>query len=205
MRLITYSFLSVSFVVGVIFMLAACAIQEGTKDKTQSPEPAPSKKVEGKSDYYEKFYEEIVARHNMRKGSLDNVALDNLPKDAGGQVNWTAALLKGLINPRGTIDPNGTDDPPFDLNIFFEAKTPLMSNVIFPHSIHTYWFNCNNCHPQIFIPQAGANPVRMDEIFEGKWCGRCHGKVAFDFFPLSNCRRCHIVMKGQSREVEHWR
>jgi len=106
--------------------------------------------------------------------------------------------------PAPSIDMDIIDEPPFELNIFIEAKVPLMANVLFPHSIHTYWLKCSNCHPGIFLPQVGANDIKMSEIFEGKWCGRCHGKVAFTFWPRANCVRCHIIPKGESLSKEHW-
>ncbi|MBE9532234.1 MAG: hypothetical protein IME98_05460 [Proteobacteria bacterium] len=155
-----------------------------------------------KTQYYNKFFEQISKRYTIEPGTMGNISLDSLPKGHGGEVNWTAAVVEGYINPRGSLDPDAEEVEPLDLNIFIEAKVPLMANVIFPHSIHTYWLSCDNCHPKIFIPQAGANPISMAEIFEGEWCGRCHGKVAFKFFPIANCRRCHIVMKDQSLENE---
>lgn len=156
-------------------------------------------------DYYEKFYKEVSKRASIRKGTSEIKALESLPKDTDGKVNWTAAVVNGYINPKGSLDPEAVDEAPLHLNVFIEAKVPLMANVMFPHSIHTYWLSCNNCHPKIFIPEAGANPITMDEIFNGQWCGRCHGKVAFTFWPRENCIRCHIVLKGQSLERERWK
>lgn len=156
-------------------------------------------------DYYEKFYKEMSNRAVLRKGTTEIRALDSLPKDTAGNVNWTAAVVSGYINPKGSLEAGVEEEPPLHLNIFIEAKVPLMANVMFPHSIHTYWLSCNNCHPKIFIPEAGANPITMDEIFKGQWCGRCHGKVAFTFWPRENCVRCHIILKGQSLEKERWK
>ncbi|MFQ5735529.1 MAG: c(7)-type cytochrome triheme domain-containing protein [Thermodesulfobacteriota bacterium] len=151
------------------------------------------------NDYYNAFYKQMTDRKRLLKGTSELKALDALPKDGLGRVNWTVAVVDGYINPRNTIEPGAPDesDIPLDLNIFIEAKTPLMANVLFPHSIHTYWLSCNICHPKIFIPEAGANPISMEEIWQGKWCGRCHGKRA-------NCVRCHIVLKGRSLEKEHF-
>ena len=158
-----------------------------------------------RSEYYEKFYIELTERGGHMEGTSKSVALDKLPKGQGGEVNWTTAVMEGLISPRGSIEPGVEEMPPLDLNIFIEAKVPLMSNVLFPHSIHTYWLSCDNCHPKIFIPKAGGNPdMTMDDIFKGEWCGKCHGKVAFNFFPIANCRRCHVVMKGDSLDEENW-
>lgn len=161
-----------------------------------------------RSDYYEKFFRELSDRGGVMEGTSKTVALDGLPKGQGGEVNWTTAVMEGLISPRGSIEPGVEEMPPLNLNIFIEAKVPLMSNVLFPHSIHTYWLSCDNCHPKIFVPKAGGNPeMSMNDIFKGEWCGRCHGKVAFNFFPIANCRRCHVVMKGDSQDksAERWR
>ncbi len=157
------------------------------------------------SEYYGKFFDLVKNRaRSPVEGTNPIEALDRLPLDGiQGRVNWTAAVFQGLIAPKGSLDPDIEDQPPLDLNIFIEAKTPLMANVIFPHSIHTYWLSCGNCHPKIFLPEAGANPISMKEIWKGKWCGRCHGKVAFSpFMPRGNCTRCHMILKGQSLEVE---
>lgn len=174
---------------------------KGSLDKKGKKKTSQAEKTE----YYNRFFEQISKRYTLEQGTLGNISLDSLPKGHGGEVNWTAAVLEGYINPRGSLDPDAEETPTLDLNIFIEAKVPLMSNVLFPHSIHTYWLSCDNCHPKIFIPKAGANPISMKEIFEGEWCGRCHGKVAFKFFPIANCRRCHIIMKHQSLEDEKFR
>jgi c(7)-type cytochrome triheme protein len=172
----------------------------GSLDEDGNPKTGQTDKTE----YYNQFYDQITKRFTITQGAISNITLDSLPKGHGGEVNWTAAVLEGYISPRGSLDPDAEEMPPLDLNIFIEAKVPLMANVLFPHSIHTYWLSCNNCHPKIFIPQAGANPITMLEIFDGKWCGRCHGKVAFKFYPIANCRRCHILMKDQSLEKERF-
>lgn len=148
---------------------------------------------------FERYFQ-FMARTvgNVKPDSDGPPALKYMPKAGNDTVNWTLAVLNGLIKPRPSIDPNEKEEEPLSLNIFIEAKVPLMANVIFPHSIHTYWLSCDNCHPKIFIAEAGANPISMDEIFKGKWCGRCHGKVAFDFWPEAHCRRCHMLPKQQS-------
>lgn len=156
------------------------------------------------SDYYNNFYKQVLRKARVQVGTTNLAALDSLPKDGNNQPNWTVAVVNGLISPRGSLDPNAEEEPMYDMNVFIEAKVPLMANVLFPHSIHTYWLSCNVCHPKIFIPEAGANDISMDAIFKGEWCGRCHGKVAFTFWPRGNCTRCHSVLKGYSQEREHW-
>jgi len=174
-------------------------LDAGTKKEAQ-------KKAGGHmTDYYDQFFRTVAQKASIRPLPTDLPALRNLPKDTEGRVNWTASVMGGFINPRGVLDTKDKEKPPLDLNIFIEAKVPLMANVIFPHSIHTYWLKCSNCHPKIFLAEAGANPITMNEIWEGKWCGRCHGKVAFDFWPRVNCLRCHMILKGRSLEKEQWR
>lgn len=195
-----------------ILLISGCgmgsSVDELVQDKTTRQEEVNTEEPteQDLSKYYGKFYEKLVAkRGRVKKGTTEVVALDALPKDSSGRVDWTAAVLEGYIDPRASLDPGYEEEPPLDLNIFIEAKTPLIANVIFPHSIHTYWLKCSTCHPNIFLPEAGANPITMNEIFEGKWCGRCHGKVAFTFWPRSNCTRCHIIPKGESKQQEHFR
>lgn len=192
-----------------LLLLGGCNVRSAI-DELVSPGASGSAAEEEKEsvsddDYYDKFYQQLTRRSHLEAGTSDIKALDVLPKDSQGDVDWTAAVIKGYINPRDSIDGGVEPEPPLNLNIFFEAKTPLMANVLFPHSIHTYWLSCNNCHSNIFIPETGANPVTMDEIFQGQWCGRCHGKVAFTFWPRTNCTRCHVILKGQSLERERWK
>lgn len=188
--------------------IAGCGLRQNVEELVY-PERASSKQQIVESvdvqDYYDKFFQETTRRTREQTGVTPIKALDALPKDPEGRVNWTAAVVQGMINPRGSLDPNVEEEPPLKLNIFIEAKVPLMANVIFPHSIHTYWLSCKNCHPKIFLPEAGANAISMEEIFKGEWCGRCHGKVAFNFWPRENCLRCHMILKGFSLEKEKWR
>lgn len=190
-----------------VFLINGCSIRESLDEMINADlqrKARPKTNVEAEN-YYEKFFGEMTRKSWTKTGTKDIAALDVMPKDAANNVNWTVAVVQGLINPRPSLDPNVEDEPPLNLNIFIEAKVPLMANVLFPHSIHTYWLSCNNCHPKIFLPEAGANPISMDEIFNGEWCGRCHGKVAFQFWPRENCTRCHVVLKGQSLERETYR
>ena len=116
-------------------------------------------------------------------------AMATFPRDNMGIIDWVKTLEEGLIDPRKSIDGKG-EMFTADFDIIFE-KTASMPNVRFPHKAHTEWLTCANCHPAIFIPQKGANPINMAEIIQGKYCGVCHGKVAFP--PTMNCGRCHSV------------
>ncbi len=115
-----------------------------------------------------------------------------LPKDKFGLVDWVAVVKEGEIKPVGSLDPKKPDIPPFDMDIVIQAKGDFVNDVLFPHDIHTYWLGCENCHPALFVMGKGKNKMSMVEIAEGKWCGACHGKVAF---PLTDCARCHTQKK----------
>jgi len=195
---------TVLLIVTSVLLSSGCSREAVERMVIDTPAKEVQKESVSLSKYYEKFYLAATRRAHIREGTTDIEAIDILPKDPDSQVNWTAAVIEGFIDPRGSLDPDAAEEVPLDLNIFIEAKVPIMGNVIFPHSIHTYWLSCNNCHPQIFLPEAGANPISMDEIFKGEWCGRCHDKVAFKFWPRANCIRCHIIPKGMSLQKERF-
>ena len=116
------------------------------------------------------------------------VALKDFPLDRRQQVNWVKALEQGLIEPRPSLTGKG-EMLVMDMDILF-TNTKDMPYVRFPHLQHTRWLDCSNCHPKIFIPRRGANPVSMNKVLRGEFCGVCHDKVAFSLFI---CERCHSV------------
>ena len=129
--------------------------------------------------------------------SPDVISLQHLPKDNYGFVDWAKAISDGMISPQETI--NGTnpklksaDREKFDGDIIIKSKMDFMPDVLFPHAVHTEWLKCSTCHPKIFRKKAGATPVSMSGIWKGKFCGVCHGKVAF---PTRNCFKCHSVQR----------
>ena len=111
---------------------------------------------------------------------------------AGNHVDWVKSLESHKIRPRFELADPGAEGFVFDLNIVREVKGS-MPDVVYPHKQHTEWLDCSNCHPDIFIPQKGANQISMVQILLGEKCGVCHGKVAF---PVSECRRCHSRPKA---------
>ena len=115
-----------------------------------------------------------------------------LPKDRYGLVDWARSVKDNVIAPKHSIDPAEQEMPPLDMNVVIETKSDFINNVVYPHYIHTWWLKCEVCHPKIFVPTKGQNHMTMVEIAEGKFCGRCHGKVAF---PLTDCNRCHTQPK----------
>ncbi len=120
-----------------------------------------------------------------------HVVMKDIPKEATGVEDWVAAFKDNVIQPHESLDLSKPPVPPF----MFDVEIPAvgsMPNVIFPHFPHTFWLDCSNCHPGIFMMKKGGNPVSMVKIVNGEFCGRCHGRVAF---PIANCTRCHVKPK----------
>jgi c(7)-type cytochrome triheme protein len=115
-----------------------------------------------------------------------------LPKDKYGLVDWAKLVRENIIKPKPSLDPNADEMPPLKMDVVIPAKGDFVNDVLYPHEMHTYWLKCEVCHPKIFVPAKGQNNMTMVGIVQGKWCGRCHGKVAF---PLTDCNRCHTVPK----------
>lgn len=67
-----------------------------------------------------------------------------------------------------------------------------MKAVVFPHWLHRTKFTCKVCHSDIGFPmKAGTTDIKMEAIFEGRYCGKCHdGNISFD---VTNCDRCHSL------------
>lgn len=121
---------------------------------------------------------------------LPEVAMSEFPRDSGGLTDWVQALKQGHIAPRSDLEGTGEDLKPFDLDVIF-SETASMPNVLFPHREHTEWLACKNCHPAIFKKKKGSTKMEMMDVLKGKYCGVCHGKIAFA--PTKNCMRCHSV------------
>ncbi len=117
-----------------------------------------------------------------------------LPKDRNGNIDWAAALRQGIIRPRADL-PGAAPSARlqgFRYDFVFKGSTGAL-DALFPHSTHVEWLNCESCHPQIF--RYPNEPVTMADIEDGKYCGECHGKVAFP--TATACDRCHVGMPPQ--------
>ncbi|MBF0346037.1 MAG: hypothetical protein HQL81_00075 [Magnetococcales bacterium] len=122
-------------------------------------------------------------------------ALAGFPPDTvGNKVRWVHALRDGLINPRTNIVPE-TKIEVLDMDIIF-GNTGDNAFVRFPHRAHTEWLDCANCHPDPFKEKFNTSGIKMSAILEGKFCGKCHGAVAF---PLTECARCHSIKPDSFR------
>lgn len=123
------------------------------------------------------------------------VAMADFPRDRRQHVDWAKALEEGLITPRADL-MGETQMQVWDKDIIMQ-NTQNMPWVRFPHKAHTKWLACDNCHTAIFIPREGANPITMNKVLQGEYCGVCHDKVAFSLFV---CERCHSVPHAGSGE-----
>jgi c(7)-type cytochrome triheme protein len=119
-------------------------------------------------------------------------AMVDFPRYENGIIDWMKVFNDRMINPRADISGKQKIHA-VDLDIILK-NTASMPYVRFPHLPHTKWLACSNCHPDVFIPQKGANYINMSAIMRGQYCGLCHGKVAF---PPLECNRCHNVPKEQ--------
>ena len=109
----------------------------------------------------------------------------------GNRVDWLEAEEQGLVvlkddlgegskkRRRRRRGPRGFE---------IEAEVVGMPSIIFSHKKHTVWSGCDICHPQIFPIDDSVPVYDMQDIFDGSYCGVCHGKVAF---PNTDCRACH--------------
>jgi len=110
-----------------------------------------------------------------------------------GVPDWAKALTEGVIAPRSGIDPKAADQPVLPLDVELVPAAGDMFKVIFPHKTHTEWLQCPNCHTGIFQMAKGADPITMEKINAGQYCGVCHGKMAF---APTACGRCHPALAG---------
>lgn len=142
---------------------------------------------------YEKPKPPPVVEMKEEAPRTDWVALlAELPKDAGGATDWVRALEQKLIEPKAGLDPKAEEQPVLDLQVELEPKEMPDFKATFPHKTHTLLLACTNCHTGIFQMEKGADPITMEKILSGEYCGRCHGKVAFEV--PSGCVRCHLGM-----------
>lgn len=153
-------------------------------------------------NYMDHFYNYNPEKKEVAKPPQPprSIPVTLLPRDKYGLIDWAAGVRSGIITPLPSLNSPKEEDDPINLNVFIKSKKKFMTDVRFPHNIHTYWLSCKNCHPGIFIDKAGGNPeMTMWDILKGEYCGRCHGKVAF---PLTECYRCHMERTPQKKAEE---
>lgn len=129
---------------------------------------------------------------NVRKENHFDTLTAKFPKERfGNGINWEKAEEEGMIKPIDFLDKVSIRRKAMKVQDDF-ALTPTvrgMPDIIFSHKKHTVWNGCEVCHPEIFVGvRKGATKYSMVEIFDGRYCGVCHTRVAF---PLLDCQRCH--------------
>jgi c(7)-type cytochrome triheme protein len=144
-----------------------------------------------------KFLEELHYSHE------DFVRIyESLPRDEENKVDWERAVEEGLIAPSASAGDEDVEERIMDFRVVIKFDDMLIKDVVFSHEVHTYWLDCRSCHPKIFVPEVAANRMTMKEIREGKYCGVCHGVVAFPTDVIdapnfrANCLRCHRERRG---------
>lgn len=154
--------------------------------------PAPVTGKQRRPEY--KPYQEETMEYNLVPPEKVDWAsqLALLPNDAAGGTDWVKALNENLIKPKPGLDDTAKDEDVLELDVELTPKDGPDFKATYPHKAHTQLLACTSCHPAIFQMEAGADPITMDKIFAGEYCGRCHGPVAFD--PASACPRCHLAM-----------
>jgi len=71
-----------------------------------------------------------------------------------------------------------------------EINYGVSESVVFSHSVHVGMFGCDECHPDIFVPERNSNHVDMKAMESGASCGACHdGNTAFGV--AGDCGSCH--------------
>ena len=154
------------------------------------PERRPEKNRYNRYKYAERRHPQLkYDEYGQIDPSPDRIAIEHLPRDGFGFVDWSTALKDGFIVPRDSVMADGEEvTVVYSDRIVIKPRKDFMPDVIFPHGAHNLWLNCSNCHPDIFAMKTGASGMSMTGIWKGEFCGRCHDRVAF---PIRNCFRCH--------------
>lgn len=108
----------------------------------------------------------------------------------GNKINWLGAEEIGLVKLKDYLEGFSIKRRALAVpkDIELKSKELGMPDIIFSHKKHTVWIGCELCHPEIFGIKKGTTRFSMQEIFDGKYCGACHGKVSF---PTHDCQLCH--------------
>lgn len=111
----------------------------------------------------------------------------------GNGIDWLRAEDEGLVTLKDQLEGISIKRPKIQEPVEFGLKPTQknMPEIIFSHTKHIKWNGCELCHPDVFQVKRGAQPYSMREIFDGKYCGLCHDKVAF---PNLDCQRCHTKL-----------
>lgn len=115
----------------------------------------------------------------------------DFPKERfGNGINWEQAEKDGKIKLKDLLPGISIKRKPLAIPKDSQVKSEVseMPDILFSHQKHAIWNGCEVCHPDVFDVKKGGTPYGMSDIFNGKYCGLCHDKVAF---PNLDCQRCH--------------
>lgn len=148
------------------------------------------------TSYTREEYKRCTKCHALEKDAAREEAfyrfMEKMPKETlGNGINWEKAEQAGLLKLVDNVDGVSFRKSNMKVQADFalKAKVDGMPEIIFSHAKHTVWNGCEVCHPDIFVGiKKGATKYSMIELFDGKYCGVCHDKVAF---PQTACKRCH--------------
>lgn len=147
----------------------------------------------------------MTAAYKLKRQEKEPPQLEEQPLPTtkyGDQVDWVSALETGAIQPLDYIPGQVRMNRNMALPKHLEKPlywTTSARNVIvrFPHTAHTQWLDCANCHPDLFtIKSTGTVEFHKETNLYGQYCGACHMNVAF---PMNGCGRCHPGVKNYSR------
>lgn len=68
-------------------------------------------------------------------------------------------------------------------------RTEGMGPAKFSHAFHTKAFGCDQCHDKVFRMKKGGSGMKMDPMYTGKYCGKCHNGEAAA--AVTECAKCH--------------
>jgi c(7)-type cytochrome triheme protein len=177
----------------IVFVCSVAANEDMSAAQAQTDNETSSPTQDAETSFLEKLH---YSHEDFMR------IYESLPRDEENKVDWERATREGLINPLASIDVNSGEEFIMDFKVVIKFNDMLIKDVVFSHAIHTYWLNCNSCHPRVFKPEIAANRMTMKEIREGKYCGLCHGMVAFPTNVIdapnfrANCLRCHRAQRG---------
>jgi c(7)-type cytochrome triheme protein len=97
-------------------------------------------------------------------------------------------MIGGCGRCHPTLEKARQHQQVLDLDIEITPKSQPSVKTVFSHKTHR-WVECPTCHSSLFETTAGATNATMADIYGGKYCAVCHGKVAFDL--IAQCQRCH--------------
>ncbi len=137
-----------------------------------------------------------VAERVGAKWKPENLENGQIPLDRFGNIDWLEMKERNAFEPKVSLEEEPEDEI-LDDYIIFESTSPAVNNVLFSHKVHSTWIKCSSCHPDLFEEELGTNPIKMKYMAEGRYCGRCHGRVSFTF---ADCLRCHSLGKDETVE-----